>query len=211
MSSTLKYILWILIAAIGLVLLGYLLTNRTTVVQTSKTIKTETKTSVHVDENTFTVEQVANIKKALTDSLKDVYGSIINQLKAVHISDNDTSVQINTDRPIYAYVSEIDSNITAKDSLGNVTDKMNVKSTFISPEPLAENCLHLLKIDHQSYSKSILTNTIEIDTIVVKESSSFIDFSLKPNLSAGYGLIHKQFDFYAGIGINIEFDPRKIF
>ena len=212
MTEKLKYILGILIALTVLIVMAYFIFNKKEVTKTTSNTNTVKTTSVHIDENTFTVEQVANIKKALTDSLVNQYGEIIKQLKTDKAAVNDTTGQTKNRTPVYSYVSEIDSNIIAKDSTGNATDEIRITSTFISPEPLAQNSLHLLKVRHKSFSKNTATQTTRTDSVFIKESKGLLDLiSITPNISAGYGLIHKQFDFYTGIGISIDLDIKKVF
>lgn len=211
MTEKLKYILGILIAVIALLVIGYFIFSKKEVTKTTSSTNTTKTTSVQINNNTFTIEQVGKIKKALTDSLELVYGGIIKRLKSglSTVSDDGENNLKNDD---YSYISEIDSTLIAKDSSGNATDEIRVKSTFISPEPLAGNSLHLLRIDHKSFSQNINIQTTKTDSIFIKESSGLLDlFSINPNISAGYGLLHKQFDIYAGIGINIKFDVIKIF
>ena len=66
--------------------------------------------------------------------------------------------------------------------------------------------MHLLTIKHRSFTKYIET------TKIVEYKKSFLEkFEIAPNISAGYGMIHKQFDIYAGIGIKYEFDFTQFF
>ena len=167
---------------------------------------TTVTTTIEVTENTFSAEQVGNIKRVLMDSLSAVYGSIINRLKSSSSSSVSLSEGEDTSGHNYAYVSEIDSNFAAVDDSGNVTDSLHITSTFISPNPLPENSVHLMFIRHKSYSKEITRETVITTTnTVVRKKSFFERFSIAPNISAGIGLINKQFDVYAGVGISYEF------
>jgi len=176
------------------------------VVKTDSDTTSTTTTKITAEENTFTVEQVGNIKKVLIDSLRSVYGSIINQLTSPQPSPCEGEGEDTTSVAEYAYVSEIDTNFVAKDSSGFTTDSMHVKSTFISPDPLPKKSIHFLTIDHTSFTKKTSTETTVTNTITVKKTKGFWDgFHIGPNVSAGVGMITKQFDFYAGVGITYEF------
>jgi len=110
-----------------------------------------------------------------------------------------------TNEKEYAYVSEIDSNFAAVNDSGEVTDSLQITSTFISPEPLPENSLHLLLINHKSFNKEVFINRDITTTITVVKKKTWLErFIIIPNVSAGIGLIHRQFDFYAGVGIGYE-------
>ena len=110
------------------------------------------------------------------------------------------------DMPDTDYISKIDSLFESTDSTGFVTDQITITSAFISPLPVPDNSMHLLTIKHRSFTKYIET------TKIVEYKKSFLEkFEIAPNISAGYGMIHKQFDIYAGIGIKYEFDFTQFF
>ena len=176
----------------------------------TKTDTTSTvKTTIEVTENTFSAEQVGNIKRVLMDSLSAVYGTIINSLSvsvssSVRQSDEEDSLNLNLNSE-YAYVSEIDSNFAAVDDSGNVTDSLHITSTFISPNPLPENSVHLMFVKHKSYSKETTREiTITTTNTVVEKKSFFERFSIAPNISLGVGIFSKQFDMYAGVGFTYD-------
>ena len=170
----------------------------------TKTVTTEEVTTV---KNTFSIEQVAAIKKVLTDSLENVYGSIIRNLRSNQSQSNDTSGY-----STFSYISEVDSQFVVKDDSGSVTDLLDVKSTFISPVLLSENSVHLVKLNHTSFRKETKTLSHTSDTIYVNQDKSFWErFVISPNISAGYGLINKKFDVYTGIGLSFEFNATEIF
>lgn len=207
MENKLKYILGIIVAIIVLIVVGYFVFNKSAKV-THSTSNTETVTTdkITTEQNTFTVEQVAQIKRVLTDSLKHVYGAIIKGLSSRSSSGSSSSEEDTVELSPFSYISEIDSNFVVKDDSGSVTDLFKVRSTFISPVLLAENSLHLLKINHTSFTKSVSTQTKTADTVFVETSKSFWErLTISPNISAGYGLFHKQFDVYTGVGLSFEF------
>ena len=49
-----------------------------------------------------------------------------------------------------------------------------------------------------------VTNTIEITKYIEKKRKFLDRFHFTPNVSAGYGLIHKDLDVYVGIGVGFE-------
>lgn len=210
MENKLKYILGILVALIVLVVLGYFIFNfnkSPEVTHSTSDTKTVTTESITTVKNTFTVEQVTQIKKALTDSLVKVYGLIIKRLKPVTIPEREDSNLNNN----YSYISEVDSQFVVKDSSGYTTDLLNVKSVVISKEPLPE-LLHLLKLQVTSFRKQTKTDSKTLDTVYVKENETFWErFTVSPNISAGYGLFNRQFDVYAGVGLSFEFSASEIF
>jgi hypothetical protein len=214
MKDNLKYILGILVALIVLVVVGYFIFNKPSKVNHSTTTTTTNTTEeVTTVKNTFSVEQVAVIKKALTDSLEKVYGSIIKSLRSnnLTLSPSPFEGEGNKDS-LFSYISEIDSQFVVKDDSGSVTDLFDVKSTFISPNLLPSNSAHLLKLNHTSFRKETRTDSRTYDTIYVYQSRGFWErFIISPNLSAGYGLFNKKFDVYAGIGLNFEFNASELF
>lgn len=176
----------------------------------TKTVTTEEVTTV---KNTFSIEQVTQIKRALTDSLAKVYGSIIKSLKSNDLTFNPSPFEGEGNKDsLFSYISEVDSEFVVKDDSGSVTDLLDVKSTFISPIPLDPNSVHLLKVNHTAFRKETRTDFRSYDTIYVYQSRGFWErFIISPNLSAGYGLFNKKFDLYAGIGLNFEFNAFEIF
>ncbi len=212
MENKLKYMLGIIIAVIVLLVIGYFIFNKQPEVHSSSSIKSVITKELKTTDNTFTIEQISKIKRSLTDSLRIVYGKIIDSLLDVNKSD---ALIINDERPVnngYNYISEIDSQFVVKDDSGAVMDLLNVKSTFISPEPLSSYSLHMLRLSHKSFRTQISSITTRTDTIIIKENSPIISgISIRPNVSYGYGLRTKQFDFYAGIGLTMEFDIWKLF
>lgn len=212
MTENLKYILGILVAVIVLIIIGYFIFGKKdTVTHSTSNSKTNTTEEIKTTQNTFTIEQVGQIKKVLTDSLSNIYGSIINRLKKDHLPFN--FAKVDTDKtPNYSYISEIDTNLVVKDSAGSITDNLKVISTFISPIPITDNSVHLIKLDHTSFRKEKSTVTTTVDSVFIKENKNFWErFTLSPNISAGYGLLHRQLDFYAGIGVSFEFNAFEIF
>lgn len=209
MKDNLKYILGILVALIVLVVVGYFIFNKpSSVNHSTSNTKTVTTEEIKTTQNTFTIEQVSVIKKALTDSLEKVYGSIIKKLKAV----NTPGEKDSTEYDGYSYFSEVDSQFVVKDDSGSVTDMLNVKSTFISSKLLPVTSVHLLKVNHTSFRKETKTDSKTSDTVYVKENKSFWErFVISPNVSAGYGLINKKFDVYTGVGLSFEFNALEIF
>ena len=213
MKENFKYILGIIVAIIVLAVIGYFIFNKPSGVDhsTSNTI-TKTTEEIKTTQNTFSVEQVAVIKKALTDSLKKVYGAIINKLKEGHTSPFDFAQGDTNEISSYSYISEVDSQFIVKDDSGSVTDMLSVKSTFISPNLLPTNSVHLLRLNHTSFRKETKTDSKSYDTIYVYQSRGFWErFIISPNISAGYGLFNKQFDVYTGIGLSFEFNAFEIF
>lgn len=174
----------------------------------TKTVTTEEVTTV---KNTFSIDQVAQIKKVLTDSLRNVYGSIIKSLSS-RSSVSSSLSEDSTEYDNYSYISEVDSQFVVKDDSGSVTDLLDVKSTFISHSPLDTNSVHLVKVIHTSFRKETKTDSKTSDTVYVKESKSFWErFTISPNIAAGYGLINKKFDVYTGVGLSFGFNAFEIF
>lgn len=203
-KETLTTILLVLLVAVAI----YFAVKKPTVIDHStsntKTVTTEEVTTV---KNTFSIEQVAAIKKVLTDSLVKVYGSIIHNLKL-----NKSQLNYTSSDSGYSFISEIDSQFVVKDDSGSVTDLLDVKSTFISSVPLPENSVHLVKLNHTSFRKETKTLSYTSDTVYVNQDKSFWErFVISPNISAGYGLITKKFDVYTGIGLSFEFNASEIF
>lgn len=210
----------ILVAATVTGLLTFFLTNEfcpgyKVIESSSDTTKTVTE-KISVNENSFSAEQVGNIKQILIDSLKEEYKFKIaayqkywNDSHPIQDKTEDVIESVYND---FAFVSEIDSNFVAKDSSGAVTDSMHITSTVISPEPLPESLIHLLSIAHTSFSKETEIETTIANSIIVEKKKNFIDrFQLSPSIGAGYGLIHKQFDVYAGVGFKYEFNFLSLF
>lgn len=201
----------ILVAVVITALLTYFTTREFSpeydiVKSTTDTTITVTETITET-ENTFTAEQVGSIKQVLIDSLSAVYGAVINNLRKAETEKGRIGETAAEPEKQVAYVSEIDSSFVAVDDTGNVTDSINVTSTFISPDPLPENSLHLLRMKHKSFNRHTeTTTTITTETLVEKRKSFLERFSISPNLSAGVGLISKQFDFYFGVGVSYGFD-----
>lgn len=203
-KETLTTILLVLLVAVAI----YFAVKKPTVIDHStsntKAVTTEEVTTV---KNTFSIEQVAAIKRVLTDSLVKVYGSIIHNLKL-----NQSQLNHASGDSGYSYISEVDSQFVVKDDSGSVTDLLEVKSTFISSIPLPENSVHLVKLNHTSFRKETKTLSHTSDTVYVNQDKSFWDrFVISPNISAGYGLITKKFDVYTGIGLSFEFNASEIF
>lgn len=196
----------ILIAVVATALLTFFLTRECTskyevIGMASDTTKI-TKTKISVSTNLFSAEQVGKIKRRLIDSLSLAYRQAIKEQEKDQEQDQEKDSAYNK----FVYTSEIDTNFVAKDSAGNVTDSMHVKSTFISPTPLPENSLHLVSMDHKSFNKETETNTTITNTNTVEKKRSFYDrFRIIPNVSAGYGITSRMFDVYAGVGITFEF------
>jgi hypothetical protein len=220
MKENFKYILAIIVALAVLIVVSYFVFNKPAkVTHSTSNTKTVTTESITTVQNTFTIEQVAQIKKVLTDSLRNVYGAIINRLIRRGGQDDHTLNPSSyegdgdsTNLSPYSYVSEVDSNIVVKDSSGSITDMFKVKSTFISPVLLAENSLHLLRLNHTSFRKGTKTDSKTSDTVYVNTTKNFWErFTISPNISAGYGLFNKQFDIYTGVGFSFEFNAFEIF
>ena len=169
---------------------------------TTKTVTTK----ITETENTFTAEQVGNIKKVLIDSLQTIHKNKINRLMDDgKWSMEDVEEEDSSSEKKYAFVSELDSVYVAVDENNEVTDSMHITSTFISPDPLPENSLHLLMIKHKSFTKEISKETTITNTeTIVREKTFWDHFIIVPNVSAGIGLINRQFDIYAGVGIGYE-------
>ncbi|MCZ7608906.1 MAG: hypothetical protein M5U17_01960 [Ignavibacterium sp.] len=214
MENKLKYILGIIVALIVLAGVGYFVINKPASVShsASNTI-TKTTEEIKTTQNNFTVEQVAVIKKALTDSLAKVYGSIINSLRSNDLAVNPSPAKGEGNKDsLFSYVSEVDSQFAVKDDSGSITDLLEVKSTFISPVPLTGNYAHLVKLDHTAFRKETKTDSRTYDTIYVYQSRGFWErFVISPNVSAGYGLINKKFDVYTGVGLSFEFNASELF
>lgn len=176
----------------------------------SKKSDTTFVTRVTTDEieNTFTTEQVGNIKRVLIDSLQNIYKNKINRLmadgkwKMENVESKDSSIVTE-----YVYVSKMDTIFVAHDENDQVTDSLHITSTFFSPYILSNNSLHWLQIKHKSFNKTIeKERTITTTELIEKEKTFWDRFHVGPNVSVGIGLINKQFDFYVGIGINYEME-----
>lgn len=160
-----------------------------------------------VQENVFTAEQVGSIKKILVDSLEAIYKKsfpktqVSESVKPEPPALPDAQAESSPGEE-YAYISEIDTFFVVKDSSGRTTDSMRVVSTFISSEPIPEQNLHLVSLHHYSTSETI---TIPI------EKGNFGEVKVGTNVSFGYGLINKQWDVYAGVGVQYNFDISNFF
>ncbi len=203
----------ILIAIVVTALLTFFITREFTseyeiVGTTSDTTKTTT-TKITTSNNSFSAEQIGKIKRHLIDSLSAEYKTMLKKNKPTEkpsISLPPIETTKDSAASGYVYVSEIDTNFVAKDSAGEVTDSMHVKSTFISPAPLPENSIHTVSMDHKSFNKEKESTTTITNTNIVEKKKSFFDrFKIRPNVSAGYGITSRMFDVYAGIGITFEF------
>ena len=183
-------------------------TNKEKVVDTTSDTTSTTRIKIITAKNSFTAEQVGNIKRMLIDSLKaaliPLYSSKENG-KEIHVEAKLNSLKDSSSSG-YVYTSIIDSNFVSKDSTGFIIDSTYVKSTFISPTQLSKNSIHLLSVDQKSFCRQKETVTTITNTKIVEKQKSFFErFKIVPNISAGVGIITKTFDFYAGVGICFEF------
>jgi hypothetical protein len=202
-----KILIAVLITAAATFLLTKEFSPEYEVVNKKSDTTTTVKVKVKVQESSFSAEQVGNIKRVLIDSLSAVYGkriklsSSFDRLRMTGQDNNEDS----TVKKEYAYVSEVDTVFVAVDENNEVTDSLHVTSTFISPEPLPESSLHLLNLKHKSFNKTVETETTITTTETVEQKKTFWNrFIIVPNVSAGIGLINRQFDIYAGVGIGFE-------
>ena len=197
-----KILIAILITAAATFFLTREFSSEYDVVNKKSDTTSTTTTKITETENTFSAEQVGNIKRVLIDSLSAVYRAKYKSLSSsLSVSENEDT----TTEKKYAYVSEMDTVYVAVDENNEVTDSLHITSTFISPEPLPENSLHYLMIKHKSFNKEISKETTITTTETVEKGKSFWDhFVIVPNVSAGVGLINRQFDIYAGVGIGYE-------
>jgi hypothetical protein len=183
--------------------------NKYEIVGTKSDTSKVTKTKIIKSKNIFTAEQVGKIKRVLIDSLSALYQAKIKNISTKKISSTgNVYVQIKDSNSYnkYVYQSVIDTNLIAKDSSGRVTDSTHVKSTFMSPLPLSQSCIHLLSILQKSFSKETETlTTISNTTFIEKKKNIFERFKIIPNVSPGFGLIHGLFDINVGVGITYEF------
>lgn len=205
----------ILIALVITVLLTFFITKECStkyeVVGTNSDTTKTTTTKITTSLNSFSAEQIGKIKRRLIDSLSLAYrqaGAVY--MKKIKEQEKDQEHEQDQEKDSaydkFVYTSEIDTNFVAKDSAGNVTDSMHVKSTFISPTPLPENSIHLVSMDHKSFTKEKETTTTITNSKIVEKKRSFFDrFRIIPNVSAGYGITSRMFDVYAGVGITFEF------
>lgn len=162
--------------------------------------------------SSFSAVQIGNIKRRLIDSLSGIYKAKAKQvfagpqLPAVKPDSADQKAEVKPEEELqYAYTSEIDSIIVAKDSTGKTTDSTHAKSTIISDTPLSKKLIHLLEIDHTSYNKETAIETKITDTIIVEKKKSFFDlFKIKIGVVGGYDIINKQFGITAGAGFVFE-------
>jgi len=108
--------------------------------------------------------------------------------------------------PDVIYMSDIDTTFIAVDDSGFVTDSIQISSVFYSPTPIDKSSLHLLLINHTSYNKKV-----ETTKIVEYKKGFFERFEVSPSITAGYGLLNKQFEVVVGAGIRYDFDFTNIF
>src|SRR5690606_37460349 len=104
-----------------------------------------------ITEHVFTAEAIGKIKRRLTDILKAIYENLKDTAK-------------------YVFTSEIDSSFAAKDSAGNVTDSIKVKSVVVSQEPLPSGLSHLLNFDLKHFGSN--TETIINNTKLLEKKTS---------------------------------------
>jgi len=197
----------ILIAIVISTLITFYLTRKCS--DNHKIISAETDTSTAVTtkiyevENSFSAIQSGRIKKILIDSINNIYKNKLFKIEQELKQRNAVNTKKNQDE--FIYLSEIDTVYIATDSTGFIMDSIRIKSTVYSNEPLPDNLIHTLTLNHKSFNKEkeIIT-TITNKEIIEKKKSIFSLLKIIPNVSVGYGLINKTFDVYAGIGIIIE-------
>lgn len=98
------------------------------------------------------------------------------------------------------------------DTLTLVTEHKTYEERFISHKDTADVEVYTTGINTEVDSialrlkthTEIITNTVEITKYIQKKRKFLDRFHFTPNVSAGYGLIHKDLDVYVGIGVGFE-------
>ncbi|RJR06639.1 hypothetical protein C4588_07505 [Candidatus Parcubacteria bacterium] len=104
---------------------------------------------------------------------------------------NSSSIEVNNN----IYTAEADSQFTLTDSNGVERGNVSIQSIFASRLPIDPESKLLLSIKHSLMS---------YDT-TIKESSILTHFKPVVFTAYGYGLTSKQWDWFTGVGVGIEF------
>lgn len=152
--------------------------------------------------NSYKLNLKQKLQKQLLDSLQNV---IKPELITVYkFADKDSiyreakkyynNTKKDTSENPWYYVSAVDTLINIKDSTGRITDVIDITSKFISPYALSPYSLHRLALRHK-----------RINYKERKVGGGLLgNFTISGQVGAGYGVIHKQFDIYTGIGISYK-------
>lgn len=98
------------------------------------------------------------------------------------------------------------------DTLTLVTEHKTYEERFINHKDTADVAVYTTGINTEVDSialrlkthTEVITNTVEITKYIQKKRKFLDRFVIVPNVSAGYGLVNRNFDVYVGLGVGFE-------
>lgn len=99
------------------------------------------------------------------------------------------------------------------DTVQLVTESKRFDKTIVSDKDTAdlqiytsgiETSLDSLKMRLKTHNE-VVTNTVEVTKYIEKPKKFWDRIHIQPQVTGGYGLVHKQWDVTVGIGVGIDF------